>query len=404
MSHEELQEEKDPKLAEEAEKNLRTAGPLLESGDYKRAQKYFARAAKGFVMRHDPIGECNALDGLAEAYEKMGASRQALGVSSKALELAHETKDLSAQGRQLRRMALIYIAGEKPRKALECYRRCMESHRALGNRLDELDDLENLARLYDELGNGETAKKCLGRVEELARHLPDEKEMAMHLYNAAMLYRAIHVLDKTAALLVDVTEISTRSGLAELAERCQSELAALGGSDEVVEIGDDAIEVVEDVEQAVEAEDPVAQEMMPFTDNATETESQASSGDSRKAEEAKNRYNLGPPIEGIPLWEYRMVVDRGRMHRVTNQELNDVGLRGWEMIFILKAGTDANPETIYMFKRCRGYAAALAGHATASHAEKVGPHSSGNEEPSLGAVNPAEKEDQESLKNDNPPQ
>jgi len=388
VAHEEIQREVDPKLAEEAEKNLRNAGPLLETGDPKKALKYFARAAKGFEMRHDPMSECNALDGMAEAYEKMGAPQQALTVANKALEIAREIKDMRAQARQLRRMASIYVAGEKPRKALECYRRCMEFHHALGNRLGELEDLENLARLYDQLGNGDKTKKCLGRVEEVARHLPDEKEKAKHLYAAAMIYRSIQGLDKTAALLVDVAEIATRFGMTELLEHCQSELAALGGDEEVVEIGDDAVEAVEDLAEAEETEEP-----------STPETAAPSGGDARRADEAKNKYNEGPPIEGIPLWEYRIVVDRGRMHRVTIQELDQVGAQGWEMIHILKAGTESNPETIYMFKRCGGYAPAAAAHARAPNpaAQKVESEAAA-EEHSLSASDPLETGGHELLK------
>ncbi len=50
------------------------------------------------------------------------------------------------------------------------------------------------------------------------------------------------------------------------------------------------------------------------------------------------------------IWEYRMVADRGRMHRVTVDELNAFGKEGWELITIIP-DPEREHVTNFFFKR-----------------------------------------------------
>jgi hypothetical protein len=36
--------------------------------------------------------------------------------------------------------------------------------------------------------------------------------------------------------------------------------------------------------------------------------------------------------EDVRRWEYNIVFDRGRMHRVTVEEFNELGDQGWELV------------------------------------------------------------------------
>ncbi len=38
--------------------------------------------------------------------------------------------------------------------------------------------------------------------------------------------------------------------------------------------------------------------------------------------------------KGAPKWEYNLLQDRGRMHRVTLDELNKLGEQGWELVAV----------------------------------------------------------------------
>ena len=49
-------------------------------------------------------------------------------------------------------------------------------------------------------------------------------------------------------------------------------------------------------------------------------------------------------------WEYRIISDRGRMHRVTMEELNDVGSEGWELV-TLEKDTEQTGVLNFFFKR-----------------------------------------------------
>jgi len=54
--------------------------------------------------------------------------------------------------------------------------------------------------------------------------------------------------------------------------------------------------------------------------------------------------------EARETWEYRMIADRGRMHRVTADELNALGREGWELIAIVP-DPERESVTNFYFKR-----------------------------------------------------
>ena len=49
-------------------------------------------------------------------------------------------------------------------------------------------------------------------------------------------------------------------------------------------------------------------------------------------------------------WEYKSIADRGKMHKVTTDELNALGKEGWELVQIM---ADPALENVvnYYFKR-----------------------------------------------------
>ena len=50
-------------------------------------------------------------------------------------------------------------------------------------------------------------------------------------------------------------------------------------------------------------------------------------------------------------WEYLLLADRGRMHKVSLDELNEVGRQGWELINIVHEERTQTPEIHFYFKR-----------------------------------------------------
>lgn len=54
--------------------------------------------------------------------------------------------------------------------------------------------------------------------------------------------------------------------------------------------------------------------------------------------------------EGVCKWEYNMVADRGRMHRVNIEELDELGSQGWEL-FALQPDLLASAQMNFYFKR-----------------------------------------------------
>jgi len=57
--------------------------------------------------------------------------------------------------------------------------------------------------------------------------------------------------------------------------------------------------------------------------------------------------------EGQPLvqWEYRILSDRGRMGRVTADDLTQVGEEGWELVMVMRDPTTVEPQINFYFKR-----------------------------------------------------
>jgi len=52
-------------------------------------------------------------------------------------------------------------------------------------------------------------------------------------------------------------------------------------------------------------------------------------------------------------WEYRILTDRGRMGRVGEEDLNEVGDEGWELVAILRGPAGEAERVDYYFKRCK---------------------------------------------------
>ena len=53
----------------------------------------------------------------------------------------------------------------------------------------------------------------------------------------------------------------------------------------------------------------------------------------------------------VAKWEYTVLADRGRMHRVTADELNKYGEQGWELFSIGLAPGTSTGEVHFYFKR-----------------------------------------------------
>jgi hypothetical protein len=52
-------------------------------------------------------------------------------------------------------------------------------------------------------------------------------------------------------------------------------------------------------------------------------------------------------------WEYRILSDRGRMGRVTADDLTQVGEEGWELVMVMRDPTTVEPQINFYFKRRR---------------------------------------------------
>jgi hypothetical protein len=50
-------------------------------------------------------------------------------------------------------------------------------------------------------------------------------------------------------------------------------------------------------------------------------------------------------------WEYRILSDRGRMGRVTAEDLTQVGEEGWELVMVMRDPTTVEPQINFYFKR-----------------------------------------------------
>jgi len=347
-------------LSAKSDKNLARGNKHLAGGDIKRALNYFLHAAKGFEIRKEQQLEGTAFEGVADAYRQLGSNRQALQAASRALECFRGVKDHEGQGRQLLRMASIYKENERLRKALECYRRAMEIHKLLDAKALELEDLVNLASLYDQLGNRDSSFKCLERISELGPELGDDEKCAAALFSGALVYRSQEDTEKAAAMLERVKEIAERSEDIALVGRCDSELAALRGEEEVVEIGEEAIiEVTDEAIEVVEDDEVLEEDLPPLDFDAGEDDmAEAQVSEIAKPAEGKagkEEHVETPPLPGTPLWEYKQLLDRGRMHRVTTEELDASGANGWELLAVFIMGTITAPETIYQMKRQRGF-------------------------------------------------
>ena len=60
---------------------------------------------------------------------------------------------------------------------------------------------------------------------------------------------------------------------------------------------------------------------------------------------------MAEPGSGQVTWEYRILTDRGRMGRVTADDLNRVGEEGWELVAVLRDPASTEPQINYYFKR-----------------------------------------------------
>ncbi len=54
--------------------------------------------------------------------------------------------------------------------------------------------------------------------------------------------------------------------------------------------------------------------------------------------------------EDVRKWEYNIVFDRGRMHRVTVEEFNELGDQGWELVSVI-GDPVATGQINFYFKR-----------------------------------------------------
>lgn len=52
-------------------------------------------------------------------------------------------------------------------------------------------------------------------------------------------------------------------------------------------------------------------------------------------------------------WEYRILSDRGRMGRVTADDLTQAGDEGWELVMVMRDPTTVEPQVNFYFKRPR---------------------------------------------------
>jgi len=53
-------------------------------------------------------------------------------------------------------------------------------------------------------------------------------------------------------------------------------------------------------------------------------------------------------------WEYKSIADRGKMHKVTTDELNELGKEGWELIQIMPDPTREEVVNYYFKRRLGG--------------------------------------------------
>ena len=67
-----------------------------------------------------------------------------------------------------------------------------------------------------------------------------------------------------------------------------------------------------------------------------------------KAPDVDNSSSGGAaPVEGA--WEYMLVADRGRLGKVDQAKLNELGMQGWELVTVYSESAEAH--TTYYFKR-----------------------------------------------------
>ena len=107
--------------------------------------------------------EAAALASLSVVHRDLGRLKESLRCGREALELLRGVEDLQAEAYVLSSLAESHLGLRQHPSALSCLKRSLRLRRKIGDKEGEVGALHDLARVYEELGDTDLARKA--RVE-----------------------------------------------------------------------------------------------------------------------------------------------------------------------------------------------------------------------------------------------
>ena len=223
-------------------------------GRHDEAQKWYAYVEEMRRNSGDRRGQANTLNNLAQDYVRQGRYEEALAAFEQALAIleAPEVRNLYIQAAAQGGIGGVYARQGKFEAALEAYQQALATHREIGDRAGEINNLASIAQVLEKLERVEEASQAyaeaLDAVEDVRALAGGEAERASFAAQHESIYQdaidlhyrvghyqeAFQIAERARARafldLIGNQRVDFREGAAtELIERQQTLLQQIAG-------------------------------------------------------------------------------------------------------------------------------------------------------------------------------
>lgn len=161
----------------------------LESSESLRtAIKKYEQALNAWETVGDQREQAGAYRAIADIYDILGESQQALNCYQKARQISQSINDFESEGEDLNGIGYAHLTLSKNHKAWEVCLRALELNQCSGNRRAEAQSLNNLGEILYDVGKRQDALKYYQQAIAIWRDLADERGQAQTLLNFGYTY------------------------------------------------------------------------------------------------------------------------------------------------------------------------------------------------------------------------
>jgi signal transduction histidine kinase/Tfp pilus assembly protein PilF len=178
------------------------------SGDYAKAQEYYAQAFEIREQIGDPKGIASAHNNLGVLFYDTGDYEKALFHHTEALRLREDINSLQDLPDSYMNVGIIYLLTERYREALLNYEEALKIHQQLGNKRGMANAHHNMGNVHERQGNLNKALEKYNESLTLLRELDDKPGVSEDLRSMGEVYFKQGNLEDAREILRNGLDIS----------------------------------------------------------------------------------------------------------------------------------------------------------------------------------------------------